>query len=422
MAKRFFTWLLLFVGILLVFESFQPTEPTEDVTQEDVVLSTSEESYVLGEPILVTVQNNLDETLTVSSLCPSSPLQVSRYDNGSWQDLESSEGEFLLCETDDEPEVEHHMLRQPDQLEFVANESTELDLAPWKDQLFPENGHYRISLNLIIDGEERNYFTEVDIEDRGFFSSIAYNIFYRPMFNLLLFFASILPGYRFGLAVIALTLLIRLLLLVPNQRALESQKAMMKIQPELEAIKKKYKGDQEKISQETLALWQKHKVNPAGGCLPLLLQLPILIALFYVVKGGFSPYQGYIVYGFLQHLEVAKVSSDFFGILNLEVVNATWLPVLVGLLQFFQMKLTFARRQTKKDGTEVIDIKEDGSAEPAKKKSLQEQMNVMNKTMLYFMPVMIALMVASLPSGVGLYLFISTLFGIGQQLVVNRRI
>jgi YidC/Oxa1 family membrane protein insertase len=161
-------------------------------------------------------------------------------------------------------------------------------------------------------------------------------------------------------------------------------------------------------------------VNPVGGCLPLLIQLPILIALFYVVKIGFSPYQGHIVYDFLSHIDLAKVSTDFYGILNLEAVNATWLPILVGLLQFVQMKLSFSRKKIGvKETPEKHELaKKEENSDPTQ--ALQDPLRMMNKTMLYFMPVMMAFMVATLPSGVGLYLAVSTLFGIAQQFYVNR--
>jgi YidC/Oxa1 family membrane protein insertase len=186
---------------------------------------------------------------------------------------------------------------------------------------------------------------------------------------------------------------------------------MLKIQPELDEIKNKYKGDQQKISLETMALWKKHRVSPIGGCLPLLIQIPILIALFYVVRTGFTPYEGYHLYSFLSSFDLAKVNPDFYGILNLQEVNATWLPIVVGLLQYAQMKMSLSRF----------------SGQAPKPKSsggigadLQNPLLMMNKSMTYFMPIMILLMVASLPSGVGLYLGISTLFGIAQQFTVNR--
>ena len=231
----------------------------------------------------------------------------------------------------------------------------------------------------------------------------------------MMFLTSIMPGYRFGLAIIAMTILIRLILLAPNQKALKAQQSMMKIQPELEEIKKKYAGNQEKIAQETMLIWKKHKVNPVGGCLPLLLQLPILIALFYVVRSGFTPYQGYILYTFLETVDLAKVSTDFFGIIDLQDVSIFWLPVIVGLLQFTQLKLSFARRKKSKHGKEVIDV-----GDKKKEPQAQDPMQMMSKSMMYFMPVMIGLMVASLPSGVGIYMMVSTLFGIVQQYVVNK--
>jgi len=196
---------------------------------------------------------------------------------------------------------------------------------------------------------------------------------------------------------------------------------MMKIQPELEAIKRRYKGDQQRISLETMELWKKHRVNPVGGCLPLLIQLPILIALFYVVKSGFTPFQGHLVYDFLSTSDLTKIDTNFYGLLDLQQVNATWLPIFVGLLQFFQMKLSFSRKhivgQKNEEKTNELATK-DEAVDPTV--ALQDPLRMMNKTMLYFMPVMMAFMVATLPSGVGLYLAISTFFGILQQYYVNR--
>src|SRR3989339_407748 len=96
----------------------------------------------------------------------------------------------------------------------------------------------------------------------------------------------VMPGHSLALAIIILTLIIRTILLVPSQHAIKSQKKLQEIQPKLEEIKKKYAGNQEKIAMETMKVWQENKVNPMGSCLPLLVQFPIMIALFYAVKYG----------------------------------------------------------------------------------------------------------------------------------------
>lgn len=420
MAKKFFTWLLLFIGISLILQSFTHREEAP-VTTEDFVLVASEENYTPGDIPLIEIHNNLEQTFRVPTDCPAEPLTVEKYQNGQWQKLSSESGLYVNCLQNSESlnVADHVHFQQPEFFEFAPKSVTAVDYSPWKEQLFSELGKYRVLLDVTVNGTPKTFMTEFEFAERGFFSSVSYRLFFQPIFNFLLFLTSVLPGHNFGLAVIALTLIIRLILLVPNQKALKSQKDMMKIQPELEEIKRKYKGDQQRISLETMELWKKHRVNPVGGCLPLLIQLPILIALFYVVKSGFTPYQGHLVYDFLSALDLAKVNTNFYGLLDLQAVNATWLPIFVGLLQFLQMKLAFSRKNITghKDQQHELAKKEDPSDPTV---ALQDPLRMMNKTMLYFMPVMMAFMVATLPSGVGLYLAVSTFFGILQQFYVNK--
>lgn len=427
MAKKFFTWFLIFIGVYLILQSFRTPEDQGKTVLEDFVLETTESSYNPEDSVILTVENNLDQAVRVASDCPAEPFVVERYTNGIWQVLSAPVGLHIDCQDSNELATSTVLQSHPDFFEFPPKSSLTIDYSPWNQQLFSELGKYRITLNTTINDVPKAFSTEFEMGERGFFSSVAYELFFRPIYNFMLFLTSIMPGNNFGLAIIALTLIIRLLLLVPNQKALKSQRAMMKIQPELDAIKRKYKGDQAKISQETMALWKQHRVNPLGGCLPLLIQLPILIALFYVVNAGFTPYQGPMVYSFLSDIDLSRIDSNFFGILNLQEINATWLPITVGLLQFVQMKLSFSMRkksideaqQAKEESKkEIIDIDTEGK--PHKIDELQDPMKMMNKTMIYFMPVMIGFMVATLPSGVGLYLFVSTLFGIAQQYSVNR--
>lgn len=422
MAKKFFTWLLIFLGLSLILQSFTPKE-ADPSTLEDFVLIPQDESFTLGEAPVIEIQNNLDKSYRIPSECPSEPLTVEKYQNGLWQKLSSEAGKYVDClngstVVDLQDHVNFH---QPEYFELAPSTLTVIDYSPWKDELFSQLGRYRIVLDVTVDEVPKSFYTEFEVAERGFFSSVAYRLFFQPIFNFLLFLTSILPGHNFGLAVIALTLIIRLILLVPNQKALKSQKDMMKIQPELEAIKRKYKGDQQRISLETMELWKKHRVNPIGGCLPLLIQLPILIALFYVVKTGFTPFQGHLVYEFLSTSDLALIDTNFYGLLDLQNVNATWLPIFVGLLQFFQMKLSFSRKHIvgqKNDEKKHELATKDEVVDPTV--ALQDPLRMMNKTMLYFMPIMMAFMVATLPSGVGLYLAVSTFFGILQQYYVNR--
>jgi YidC/Oxa1 family membrane protein insertase len=419
LAKKFLTWLLLFIGISLILQSFQQPEE-KDVNLDDVILSTTESSYTVAEFPQVLITNNLNQDLRIESDCPAEPLKVEKHTNGVWELQSAAEGLFVECSAPVDT-AESTTFYQPEIFVVEANSTLSVDYSPWKEQIFSELGDYKVTLNVRVNEVDKEFSTEFEVTERGIFKQVGYHFFYRPIYNVMLFLISVLPGKNFGLAIIFLTILIRLILLVPNQKALKSQRAMMQIQPELDAIRSKHKGNQEKISQETMLLWKQHKVNPIGGCLPLLIQLPILISLFYVIKSGFTPFQGEMIYSFLTSVDLSQVDTDFYGILDLQKVNIIWLPLIVGMLQFVQLKLSFARRTKQQNhGKEIIDISD--KKDKKKEKASDNPMQMMTKSMMYFMPVMMALMAASLPSGVGVYLVISTLFGIGQQYFVNRSV
>lgn len=390
---------------------------------EDFVIVSTEEEYYIGDDVTIVLTNNLEKTIRIPSLCPSHPLLLEQYKNGQWNTLSTESGISLECEGDDLKNSNAYTY-QPKEISLEAKSDREISYSPWKYELFDQVGKYKASLVIGENDDRQTFMTEFQMIERGFWSSLYHYILYRPIFNLMVFLASIMPGYNFGLAVIALTLIIRFVLLLPNQKALKSQKAMMEIQPQLEEVRKKYKGDQQRISQETMLIWQKNKVSPVGGCLPMLIQIPIMITLFYTVRAGFTPYESHALYGFLQSFDLGLVDQNFYGILNLKEVNATWLPIIVGLSQFVQMKLSFSRRKKATAKKDIVDIDEKGkvleSKKDDKKSTDPDPMKMMNKTMIYFMPIMIAVLAATLPAAVGIYLLISSLFGVAQQFFVNR--
>ena len=115
-----------------------------------------------------------------------------------------------------------------------------------------------------------------------------HNVLYVPIFNLLVFLYEILPGADVGFAIIALTILIKLLLWPFMNQSLRSQKALQTLQPKIDELKTRFENDREGLSKAMMQLYQTEKVNPLASCLPLLIQLPILIALYQVLLGGFG--------------------------------------------------------------------------------------------------------------------------------------
>ena len=105
-------------------------------------------------------------------------------------------------------------------------------------------------------------------------------ILYEPLFNALIFIYNVLPWKDLGVAIIILTFLIKLLLFYPSLKGLRSQKSLQDVQPKLEEIKKQYKDNKEEMGRQIMKFYKENKVNPFSSCLPMLIQLPILWALF----------------------------------------------------------------------------------------------------------------------------------------------
>ena len=203
----------------------------------------------------------------------------------------------------------------------------------------------------------------------GFFEWLA-----RPLLKILKVFFK--TAGNWGLAIVLLTFLVRLLLLPLNIRSYKSMKVMQKLQPQLQEMREKYKKDPQKLNQEMMALMKTHKANPLGGCLPLMLiQFPVFIALYRVLGESIELYQAPFVFW----IKDLSLHDPFYT-----------LPVLGGLVLFFQQKLT--------------------------------PMNVppAQARLLTAMPLVFSVFMLKLPSGLTLYIFVSGLFGLAQQFFFVR--
>jgi YidC/Oxa1 family membrane protein insertase len=382
MIKNILLFLVIFLSLNLILKSCQPSEEqTSILDQGDFGFITTENTYSRTDTIEVEMKNNTEETITIPSSCPEEPFNVLHYENAEWVQITSTPE--INCE-----EAVEYVL-EPGQSAIIPYDN-------WSYSLFSQMGRFKVAYTL---GEKTYETNEFIVEEEGVFSKLWNAILYRPTYNALIFFAYVVPGHSLGLAIILLTILIRTLLLAPSQKAMKAQRRMQEIQPKLEAIKEKYKGDQAKISQETMALWKEQKVNPMGSCLPLLFQLPVLLALFWVIKSGLNPDKIHLLYTTYENFSLSNINTQFLG-MDLMKVNIYVLPLIVGLLQFVQMKLTMAKTAG------------------GKKKG--KEMAIANNMMTYMMPVMIAVFTASLPAGVGIYWGTSTFYGIFQQYFVNK--
>lgn len=227
-------------------------------------------------------------------------------------------------------------------------------------------------------------------------------LLYQPLFNLLILFYEYVPGRDFGVAVILLTVLIRLLLYPLMAESLRMQKVTAKIQPQMKEIQEKYKDDKEKQAMLIMQLWQENKINPFASILFLFIQIPILWTLYQVFFDGFKEGSLSLLYGFLPN--PGTVNPMFLSTVNLSAAFP-WFAVIAAVLQYLQVKMMMPPK----------------AVETGKERSQSEQFaEMMRWQSIYIMPVFTALIFWNLPSALGLYWVVSNLFTIGQQYVILK--
>jgi YidC/Oxa1 family membrane protein insertase len=222
----------------------------------------------------------------------------------------------------------------------------------------------------------------------------------EPLFNIFVLLAALWPWEgNVAFAVVALTLLVRLGLTPFSRATIKNQQAMHKLQPELTRLKEEHKDDQAKLAQETMALYRRHGINPASGCLPALAQLPILIILFYLFQ---HIYRHDLLYSFLLSRypteEALRTALDttIWGV-DLTQPDLWALPLITGALQFFQSWQMLPPKSNMKTHEGV---------------DMQQQLF---RQMMFIFPIMTVFIARSLPAALPLSWSITTLFMIIQQ-------
>ncbi len=226
--------------------------------------------------------------------------------------------------------------------------------------------------------------------------------FYQPILNLVVFLYNIVPGHDLGIAIILLTIIIKLVLLPLSKKSIKSQKALQDLQPKIEEIKKKYANKKEEMGKAMMALYKDNKVNPFSSCLPLIVQLPFLIAVFRVFRDGFEDGALNLVYSFIERPDA--INSISFGFLDLSE-RSIILAVLAGLAQYWQAKMMMAKKPA---------VSTPGAKD-------ENMMAMMNKQMMYFMPVLTVFFAMTFPAGLALYWLVTTLLMGLQQVYLFKK-
>ncbi len=223
---------------------------------------------------------------------------------------------------------------------------------------------------------------------------------YGPLLNALAFLVSIVPGGDVGIAVIILTLFVKIILFPLSQRSIESQIKMNLLAPELKKIKDSGVSKEEQAKQ-TFELYKQHKTNPFSGCLLVLIQIPIIFALYYVFWKGINPESG-LLYSFINTPD--NINMVFLGILDIGQ-RSLILAIFAGISQYFQAFLM---------PKPVLSDKVTTSFQENFSKSMQTQMK-------YVFPFVVAFIAYSVSGAVALYWITSNIFAIGQQIYANKK-
>jgi len=223
---------------------------------------------------------------------------------------------------------------------------------------------------------------------------------YVPIYNLLIFLVDILPGGDLGLAVIIVTIIVKLIIMPLTVSALRTSRAMQAVQPKFKELQEKYKDNKEMQAKETFALYKKYKINPFSSIFALLIQLPVVIALYWVFRHEVIGIDPAILYSFIH--APAVISSNFLGFFTLTDHNVI-LAILAAGAQFLQGKYAMPIPAARKD------------------ESTSEKFNrSMAMQMRYMLPIFIGGIAYVSSGAIALYFITTSLFTLAQELLIRK--
>jgi YidC/Oxa1 family membrane protein insertase len=251
---------------------------------------------------------------------------------------------------------------------------------------------------------------------------LFHELFYRPLFNILIFLYQIIPGADMGIAVVLTTIVVRLILFPLYKRSIKSQQELAVVQPLMKELQEKYKDDKQKLSEELMKLYSEHKVNPFAGIIIVFAQMPILFAIYRVSLNIFNVETYPEFYNFVSFPETINAIS--LG--SIPIAESAWdtrniaaiiLVLLVGITQYYQVKFMMKRTQPPK--------KESSSKKSKKKKEKEPEPDMaqaMGKQMALILPIMITGIALSLPTAMSFYWITTTVFTIGQEVAFGKKL
>ncbi len=382
MKDKLLNFTLLFLSFFIIVSFFSNSNNNKTSIDETVKL-TSEKSYTVPASVKLNVKNNTSTWFTFDTC---KDLQIKK-----------------------------------DSKVIVNDKCENITLKSWETKVVDFSTKYLSFENIwtyqaILKKDKIEVLSVFDIEHRWLISKIFIFIFYAPIYNLMAFLLEI-TNYSLGWAIIIVTVIIRLLLLFPQHKMMVSQKKMQLIQPKIKEVQDKYKDDKQKLWMELMNLYKEEWVNPMWSCWMLLIQMPILLVIYNVIVWIQSTSNNYYLYSFLSDYNLTNISSVFFWVDLFKIWWLNWLilSLIVAVLQYIQVKLSLSYNKTNSTNV-VLEKKKDWNWY----ENFMPDPELMNKFMLYWMPVMIWFATYTFFAWVGLYWWIWTIFMIVQQIIVNK--
>lgn len=356
---------------------------TNDNTNQDLVFSPTKTSYTIPASVWLNILNNTKKEVILNT-CENIKI------NKSWNIINFNKD---FCKDIKIAPKEKKIIEYSDEYEN-----------------FSEIWNYNFKINL----NKKEYLTDFEISNPWVIKKIFTYIFYAPIYNLMIFLIKTF-GSSLWWGIISITIFIRLLLIWPQHKMMVSQKKLQAIQPKIKKIQEEYKWQQQVLWVKLMELYKTEKVNPMWSCWFLLIQMPILLVLYRVIFSIKDHSNYYYLYSWLVKFDLWAINHSFFSIDLLAKWWIAWisLAIFVWVIQFIQVKLSLIN---KKPDTDIILEKKKWSSDYSQ---FMPDPEMMNKFMLYWMPVMVGMFTYNLFAWIGVYWGISTTIMIFQQLFVN---
>ncbi|MBL7045950.1 MAG: membrane protein insertase YidC [Parcubacteria group bacterium] len=224
-----------------------------------------------------------------------------------------------------------------------------------------------------------------------------------PLYNGLIFLVSVVPFGDVGVAVVILTVLVKIILLPLAHKSIKTQAIVKKIDPEIKVIREKHKKDKQEQAKKTMELYKKYSINPLSGLLLIIIQIPIILGLYLVfLNGGLPDINTARLYSFIKIPDI--VTMDFIGLIDIGGKSIV-LALIAGVAQFIQVNLSLPKTEKVENPT----LKED-------------LMYSFNLQMRYVLPFIVGGIAYFISAAVALYWATSNIFAIGQEIFVRRKI